>query len=240
MLNLKQEISHYYNRYDALAEVSPKAVLFDWDDTLIDSWDRLCLAINKTLIAMGTQPWSAEEAHQRLGPSAKDLFQGLYGDQWQKADQLFYDFICDETTLKSIKVREGAVRLLQALKDSGVYVSVVSNKRGKLLRQEVEYLGWEHFFSNVIGAGDAKFDKPDVSPVHLALKDTGIIPQDECVWFVGDSPTDMICAYNAYCLPVLVEYKKPPENLLQECRPALSFENCLKILSFLQKKHFFN
>ncbi|HEY6335247.1 MAG TPA: hypothetical protein VI113_05115, partial [Alphaproteobacteria bacterium] len=39
----------------------PRALLFDWDSTLVDNWRSIETALNATLVAMGHAPWTAEE-----------------------------------------------------------------------------------------------------------------------------------------------------------------------------------
>ena len=40
-----------------LKDVLPKAIIFDWDSTLIDNWQSIANALNATLIEMGKAPW---------------------------------------------------------------------------------------------------------------------------------------------------------------------------------------
>ena len=39
----------------------PKAVLFDWDNTLVDSWAVIHAALNETLTAMDHPNWTRAE-----------------------------------------------------------------------------------------------------------------------------------------------------------------------------------
>jgi phosphoglycolate phosphatase len=86
-----------------------------------------------------------------------------------------------------------AEAVLELLHTKPVYVGVVSNKRGINLRKEIEHLGWNGYFDSIVGADDAKRDKPHPDPVHLALKESGLVPGPH-VWFVGDSEIDLECA----------------------------------------------
>src|SRR5690606_28818849 len=58
----------------------PRAVVFDWDDTIVDNWLSAFKALNTTLVHMGAEAWSEDEARRRSGPSARDLFTGLFGE----------------------------------------------------------------------------------------------------------------------------------------------------------------
>lgn len=210
----------------------PRAVIFDWDDTLVDNWNVAVQSLNAALVAMGEQPWSEEEARRRSGPSARDLFTQLFGDRWQEADRVFYDTFT-RLIMTNIRVHEYAEDILRALADGEVYLAVVSNKRGPLLRKEVEYARFAEYFNSVVGAGDAPSDKPHPAPVLLALKDSGIEPGPD-VWFIGDSHTDMQCAISAGCTPILIETKVPPEDLLIKNPPARRFKKHDELMEFVR------
>ena len=59
----------------------PRAVIFDWDNTLIDSWAVIEASVNVTLEAMGHQPWTPEEIRDRVRHSLRNAFPPLFGDQ---------------------------------------------------------------------------------------------------------------------------------------------------------------
>lgn len=210
----------------------PRAVIFDWDDTIVDSWDTITEAINTTLVAMGHKAWSDDEARRNIGPSAKDLFRQLFGDRWQEADKVYYDTV-NKIFLKNIRIHANAEDVLKALAAHKVYMAVVSNKRGHLLRTEAAHIKFDRYFGRLVGAGDASADKPHPAPVHLALQDSGVTAGED-VWFVGDSHTDMLCAVNAGCAPILLETKPPPEEMLLKNPPLRRFKKHSDLMEFIR------
>ncbi len=180
----------------------PRAVLLDWDNTLVDSFPVIHAAFNDTLRAMGRVEWTFEETCLRVAHSMRDTFPELFGDRWREASEVFYARYAARH-LDLVQPLPGAARLLDALGASGAYLGVVSNKNGEYLRREVAHLGWAAHFGRVVGAQDAAEDKPSPAPVLLALAGSGIEPGVE-VWFVGDNPIDVACARAAGCRPVLV------------------------------------
>jgi phosphoglycolate phosphatase len=210
----------------------PKAVIFDWDDTVVSNWETAVKALNAALVHMGEQPWSEAEARRRAGASARDLFTQLFGARWQEADKVYYDTFYS-LVLDNVRVYDHIVDVFEALRARGVFMAVVSNKRGPLLRREVSHLGFDRYFGAIVGAGDAPADKPDPAPVYLALQQGGIAPGPD-VWFLGDSHTDMICAIRAGCTPVLIETKKPPEDLLAPNPPRRSFGRHFEIMEYIK------
>ena len=190
----------------------PRAIIFDWDDTLVDTWGVVTAAINATLKHMGHAEWSEAEMRQNVGPPARVLFTQLFGeDRWAEADRVYIKAY--EAGIKNLlKTHEQAEEVLQFLKDNGIYLAVVSAKRGTILRQEAAHLGFDKYFSALVGAGDAAKDKPDAEAVRHALKGSGIEPGPD-VWFIGDSMTDIRAARNAGCTAILIESKLPAADL---------------------------
>ena len=180
----------------------PRAVLYDWDNTLVDNWGTIRAAINHTLAAFGQQPWTEAESRERIKQSLRDSFPRLFGERWTDARDLFYAYF-EAHHLEHLRPLPGARTLLEAFAERGVYQAVVSNKTGRFLRAEADALGWTRYFGRLVGAQDAEQDKPHCAPVHMALAPAGIAPCRE-VWFVGDADIDMECAHAAGIVPILV------------------------------------
>lgn len=210
----------------------PKAVLFDWDDTIIDSWSVALQAVNTTLTSFGKTPWTDAEARGHSGPSARDMFMQHFGERWQEADKIYFETY-KKLQAENIRLHTHVEDILRLLKENSVYMGVVSNKRGAQLRTEVSQLNFDHYFQSVVGAGDARADKPSAEPIFLALRESGIAPSKE-VWFIGDSHTDMMCAHGAGCSALLIETKTPPEALLAACPPTKRFSHHSEIMKSIE------
>jgi len=210
----------------------PRAIIFDWDDTLVDNWHTAFKALNTALVHMGAEAWTEAEARRRSGPSARDLFTGLFGEaRWKEADKVYYDTFCSLVE-QNVRIHEHADQFLEMLAKNGIYMAVVSNKRNPLLTREVKHLGFDKYFKKVLGAGEAKADKPDPAPLLMALEGSGIEPGPD-VWYLGDSHTDMMCAIRAGCTAVLIETKPPPEDLLIKNPPAQRFRKHKDLMEYL-------
>jgi phosphoglycolate phosphatase len=180
----------------------PKAILFDWDNTLVDTWPTIHDATNHCRLAMGQEVWTLEETKANVRLSLREAFPIYYGDRWEEARQIYMNRF-DAIHLERMCPLPGCFDMLEALSAAGIYLGVVSNKTGDVLRREAEHLGWSHLFGAIVGAGDAARDKPAPEPVRLALAPAGIAPGQD-VWFVGDTATDIECAVAADCIPVLL------------------------------------
>ncbi|WP_162175104.1 HAD family hydrolase [Fodinicurvata fenggangensis] len=188
----------------------PRALLFDWDNTLVNTWPTIHAALHVTFENFGLQPWSLEEVRHNVRVSAREAFPDLFGERSDEALDVFYEAFKAQH-LEQLAAIEGATELLADLHGRGLYLGVVSNKSGSFLRREVAHLGWDPFFSKVIGATDAERDKPAVDPVMMALEGSGISPSRD-VWFIGDTDVDLLCAENAGCTGVLLRPEPPAEG----------------------------
>jgi phosphoglycolate phosphatase len=170
----------------------PKALLFDWDNTLADTWPIIHQALHDTFVEWEMEPWSLEQVKERVAKSMREAFPSLFGKDWETAGKSYQDNY-RKYQLDWLKPLPGSESLLQALEGADVYVGIVSNKRGENLRKELKHMGWERYFDAVVGSEDAARDKPYADPVLMALEPAGL-PMSEDIWFIGDSIIDLQCA----------------------------------------------
>ena len=179
----------------------PDAVIFDWDNTLVDTWPIIYAALVQTFEAFDMEPWSLDMVKSNVKKSMRDSFPLVFGDEWQKAGEI-YQQSYRATALENLTPLAAAEKTLQMLKAQAIPLFIVSNKKGDQLRREVTHLGWDHYFLSVVGAGDAANDKPKTDPVWHAVKPHGFEEAGN-MWFIGDSDADIECAHNLGCKAML-------------------------------------
>lgn len=216
-----------------MSELSrPRAIIFDWDNTLVDSWPVIQDALNTTFRAYSLPEWSMAETKTKVRHSMRDSFPGIFGDEWEKAGEVFYARYA-EIHAEAVVPASGAAELLAYLTESGIYLGVVSNKKGDYLRKEAGHLGWNGYFGRIVGAFDAERDKPDPAPVHMALEPASLRPGND-VWFIGDADIDITCGQNAGCRTVLVRPEPPGPGEFSGCFPDLSVRTCGDLCNFIR------
>jgi phosphoglycolate phosphatase len=152
-----------------MAEPSPpRAVLLDWDNTLVDTWATIHQAMNETLSALGHAEWSFDDTKSRVRKSLREAFPPLFGERWREAQDLFYERF-EAIHLDTLRPITGAEALLETLADKDIPTAIVSNKTGRFLRREVTHLGWDRFFVGLVGATDAPKDKPHPAVVEILV-----------------------------------------------------------------------
>lgn len=180
----------------------PSAIYFDFDNTLVDTWQIVHKGINAVMTAYDRPLWSLDQAKKNAHGSARETFPILFGDDWKRAESIFYEDI-KKTPLSEVKPLKGAGRMLDFFHQNHIPMGVVSNKRHDNLCAEINYLGWNDYFKSIVGAGVAKRDKPEPDALLMALDQAYIMPGLN-VWFVGDTPVDWQCAKAAHCQPIAV------------------------------------
>ena len=173
----------------------PSAVLFDWDNTLIDGWAGVTAALQVVFVEHGMAPWSLTEVKARVRGSVRDSFPPLFGPAWPKAAESLRQAMA-ALHLDHLAPMPGAADALEAA--TAWPCAVVSNKDGAFLRREVAHLGWDAYFGALVGAGDATRDKPHPDPIWHALMAIGV-PAGDTIWYVGDTGLDMQSAKAAGC-----------------------------------------
>lgn len=181
--------------------VKPRAIIFDWDNTLVNTWPIIHAALVETFKEMGKEPWSFEQTCMRVRKSMRDSFPEIFGENWEAAAELYQSNYRRHHLIK-LESLPGSIDVLKRVREMGLYSVVVSNKKGPNLRMEIEHIGWQPYFDSVVGANDAQRDKPFTDPVNLAFSKSKIKPAED-VWFIGDSEIDLECAKNTGCTPIL-------------------------------------
>ena len=125
------------NKAALLQLKKPKAVIFDWDNTLVDTWPLICTAIDTTLISLGKEPWGLEKVRDNVHKSMRESFAEIFADDWQQASKI-YQSTYRSIHLDKIELLPNSLELINKLAEKGVMQFVVSNKIGLTLRKEVK------------------------------------------------------------------------------------------------------
>lgn len=211
--------------------VAPRALVFDWDNTLVDSWATIHHALTLTFTAMGHVPWTLDETKTRVRHSLREAFPALFGNRWDEARKLYLDHFT-AIHLERMAPVAGVPELLSDVAAAGFYTAVLSNKTGAILRREVEHLGWTGYFARLVGAGDASADKPDPAAMAMALANR---PEgEESVWYIGDTALDMECAARAGCIGVLIGAADPADQGFAQFPPRRQFASITELARYLR------
>ena len=204
-----------------LIKTPPKAILFDWDNTLVNNWEPIFFAYKETLKKLGLRNQSRDETLKNAKYSLRETFPKVFKKDWKKAKKIFY-IAFKKIHLKKIKPINKAEELLKIINNKKIKCGVISNKDGILLRKEINKLGWKKYFKVIIGANEAKKDKPSKYPLLLALNKISLKPSKN-IWYVGDNEIDVEFAKNNKCSSIFIENKMFKKKDLKK-KPNLSLK----------------
>ena len=172
-----------------------KAVIWDLDGTLLDSYDviveSIYLALKEHKILM-----DLAQIHQHaIAFSIKSLFAKVAKEHSVSETTLYtsYSRISSGKYLE-IKPMNGAIETLKALKQNDIE-NYVFTHRGKTTVPVLENLKMNHFFKEVVTSQNGFSRKPNPEGLTYLMKKYELSPNQ--TWYVGDRSLDMDCAKNA-------------------------------------------
>lgn len=211
----------------------PKAVFFDWDGTLVDSFAFLHAAHNHTRAQFGMEPFALEVFAGYFGQPREKLYAEIYGRENIEAAKGHFEAFVTAHHLEHLKPQPGAQALLEALESLDVPCGVITNKKRTLVEAEISNYGWDKHFISVVGAGDATEDKPSAAPLLFGIEKAGFGFALNDIWLVGDTDNDLLCAERAGCVSVLVLPDVEAPDLLEKHQVHLHKQNCKELAEFL-------
>jgi phosphoglycolate phosphatase len=210
-----------------------RAVLFDLDGTLVDSYTALAEAVNHARRAHGLHELSAVRIRDFVGDGLEKMLQRAFerDDVPQSARVAFeerYDEICCEES----KVLADVAETLRALHARGVAMAVCTNKPTSFSKKILDFLGLSPFFRAIVGPDIAGARKPDARHVLRTLESTGCEPSEAL--FVGDMPIDVHAARASGITVAVVPTGSSSEEQLRASKPDHyldRFSDLLKIVA---------
>jgi phosphoglycolate phosphatase len=171
-----------------------KAVVFDWDLTLWNSWDIHLALMNQTAVELGCpRPLPSDVGREYSRPFLQHLAWFFPGGQ-EKVVDTYMGFYHAEVWQER-RLYPGVPELLKQLKENGYRTAILSDKRQVFGVPEFEYSGLGDSVDRALFFGDGMAPKPDPSGLEDLMQTLEVSP-NECL-FVGDSHRDIECAKRA-------------------------------------------
>ena len=202
----------------ALPPLRYRAVLFDLDGTLVDSYAALAEAVNFARREHGLQELSATHIRDFVGDGLDTLLRRAFdaNDVPRSVRDAFesrYDEICcqESTILADVETT------LATLHGFGVAMAVCTNKPTSFSKKILTFLDLAPYFRAIVGPDLAGARKPDARHVLHALQVTQCPPSDAL--FVGDMPIDVQAARNSGMDVAVVATGSSTSEALHASRP---------------------
>ena len=158
--------------------MTEKAVIFDVDGVLIDSYQPHYESWKRTLAELGSE-FTEAEFRATFGRTSLDIIKGLYGEMSdEEAQQVddrkeaaYRDLIRDD-----FPAIDGAVELIDALADAGFALAVGSSGPSENVLLTLDCLGRREKFGAVVTRTDVTRGKPDPQVFQIGAERLGVPP----------------------------------------------------------------
>lgn len=186
-----------------------KGVLFDLDGTLLNTLGDLTSAVNHVCKEYGYKLRTVEEVRSFIGNGIRNLISrvvpnGYENPKFEEMMITFQNYYTENVAVLTYPY-EGVLEILNTLKDKGINIAIVSNKRHNLVNK-LNDIFFNGLIELVLGEDEANgiSKKPNPMMIDLVLNKFGLNNNE--VIYVGDSNVDKQTADNANLDCCLVTY----------------------------------
>ena len=170
-----------------------RAVIFDLDGTLVDSYEALEEAVNHSLRTHDHPELGPGRIREFVGEGVERLMQRAFARKDVPASaydafEVRYDEVCCERS----RILDEVVSTLAALSELRLVMGVCTNKPTSFSRKILEFLQLAAHFRAIVGPDAAGARKPDARHVRATLEAMGVRGGETL--FVGDMPIDILAA----------------------------------------------
>lgn len=193
-----------------------RAVVFDWDGTLVDTAEASYRCYVKTFAEFKI-PFDRTEFERSYSPDWYHTYAcvGLQEEQWPAADARWLDWFSQEM----IELVPSAHRALELLDEHGVMKAIVTSGSRDRVQRELVAHAMTGRFDHVVFGTDVAERKPHPAALQLCLNRLGI-PAEEAA-YVGDSPEDVLMARAGNVRAIAVRGSYPNVRALEAAGPDL-------------------
>jgi phosphoglycolate phosphatase len=196
-----------------------RAVIFDWDGTLMDSTHHITGALIEACRDLGLREPTVREAGWVIGLSLQAALYRLLPDlHADRVDAFIERYKTHFRELQhDIVLFEGQMTLLRELRGSGTILGVATGKSRRGLDATIERLGLQSVFDATRCADEAR-GKPDPDMLEQLMVELALAPGE--VIMVGDTTHDIQMAHAAHVDSLAVAYGAHSLAELESVRPS--------------------
>jgi phosphoglycolate phosphatase len=194
-----------------------KAVLFDFDGTLANSYAAITASVNHVRAQHGQPPLRVDQVHRHVGYGPDYLLTHTVPDGNLPDDLASYRAHHPTVMMALTHLLPGAAALLAALKKAGKRMGLCSNKPRLFSQQILAHLDIAGYFDVVVGPEDVPHPKPAPDMLLLAIERLGL-GRDRVV-YIGDMTVDIRTARSAGVCVWAVATGSDERHVLEDAKP---------------------
>ncbi len=208
-----------------------RGIIFDFDGTLIDSYEAIAESLNLVRTSVSLPPFTLEEVRLMVGHGLEHLIEKAIGaGRVEEGVRLFrqsYATLCERKTSILPQVKQ----TLDTLDARGYQMAIASNKPSYFARDILRALEFDHLFAEVLGPNDVERPKPDPEMLEIIIMRVGLSPEE--VVYVGDMPLDVEVGRRAGVAVFAVPTGSATRDALLQARPDRLLQRFSDLLTFL-------
>ena len=195
-----------------------RAVLFDFDGTLADSYPGITASVNHVRAAHGLPPLEEAEVRKFVGRGPHYLLEHTVpGSTDLNADQARYRAHHPSVMLQGTRLLPGAAETVWAVKQMGLLTGICSNKPRIFMEKILDHLHLAPWIDVVLGPEDVPRPKPAPDMLKAALRKLAVSP--EAALYVGDMTVDIETARQVGVTVWVVPTGSDERATLEAARP---------------------
>jgi len=206
-----------------------RAVLFDWDGTLLDSYHSDARAFLAMFRELGVR-WNLQDLARHYSPNWYRVYHAarIPRSLWKEADRLWEKAYEKESPC----LLPGARLVLRRL-ERRFLLGLVTSGNSHRVRRQLREFRLRQVFSACICSEDAPRRKPHPAPLELALRRLRTRPET-CV-YVGDTPDDIEMARRAGVRAIAVLGPFPTHDRLRAVRPDVVLDSIAELPNWVAR-----
>jgi phosphoglycolate phosphatase len=216
-------------------ELRYRAVLFDLDGTLVDSYTALAEAVNHARRGEGLDDLSSVRIRELVGDGVERLLQRAFeGTTVSPRIVDAFESRYDEVCCAESRVLADVDATLEELASLGVEMAVCTNKPTVFSKKILDFLGLSRHFRAIVGPDLAGARKPDAK--HLAVTMESVRCAPEATLFVGDMPIDVRAARNSGIDVAVVPTGSSTREQLAAAQPDHFLERFADLIKIVRRE----
>jgi phosphoglycolate phosphatase len=210
-----------------VANSFPRAILFDLDGTLIDSYPAITASVNHVRALHGLPALAEGQVKKLVGRGAVQLMAQAVGIAGTAANLQAYSEHHRKVMRAGTKLLPGVAETLTFLQARQIRLGVCSNKPVAFTRELLDFLGISNHFDVVLGPEDVAHAKPAPDMLLEAMKRLQVAPLEAL--YVGDMVVDIETAWAAGVRIWVVDTGSDDAATLDKAKPEYRLHDLLEL-----------
>ncbi len=214
----------------------PRLVVFDMDQTLVNSTQCICNAANAGLAALGKKAVPHEKIIPHIGLTTGRFLQLVSGEKdLQRCETILvaYKAYFKKHCVRECTLYDGAADVLASLKKKKVRLALATMAKLELAVGLLKALGILYSFELVVGEEIVHHGKPDPESLFVITDHFKMDPAD--AYMVGDTVADVEAGKSAGMHTIAVTYGIDSRKELKAAEPDHLIDSLRELLPLIEK-----